>query len=415
MKQIQVTPDAIPRLPLIGWDTFGRPKTGVPRSLLQSRHIRYTTSGRAAIALALRELGVGPGDQVLIPTYHCPTMVSPAVFSGARPVFFPITPSGAAAVDSLADKEFPRVKALLAAHYFGIPQPMKRVREFCDRRGIALIEDCAHSIFGVSDGRRVGSWGDLAIASTQKFFVTPSGGCLVSATHPIESIVLSPNRRMSDLRELANMIEISAKFGRLVGLNRLASAIFAARNRHRGWIGSDAPRTLTVDPNAEVHAGDEAAGFDADLVFLEPTRITRWIVRATNQSRLVARRRENYRALASALAETPGTRILHPTLSDSTVPYVFPLWVDNPDDRYYGLKAAGIPVFRWDWLWAGTPALPGDYGRLWSRHIFQLPCHQDLTAADLKTLVARVNSVFAAMPGKPAETCEPARSRAGAR
>jgi dTDP-4-amino-4,6-dideoxygalactose transaminase len=120
MKLIQVTPDAIPRLPLIGCDTFGRPKTGVPRSLLQSPHIRYTTSGRAAIALALRELGVGPGDQVLIPTYHCPTMVSPAVFSGAKPVFFPITPSGAAAVDCLADKEFPRGQ-ILGAHYFGIP------------------------------------------------------------------------------------------------------------------------------------------------------------------------------------------------------------------------------------------------------------------------------------------------------
>ena len=334
-------------------------------------------------------------------------MVSPAVFTGAKPVFFPITPSGTAALDCLADKEFPRVKALLAAHYFGIPQPMKRVREFCDRRGIALIEDCAHSIFGVSDGRTVGSWGDLAIASTQKFFVTPSGGCLVSATRPIESIVLSPNRRMSDFRELANMIEVSAKFGRLVGLNGLFSAIFAARNWHRGLVDSDAPKTLVVDPNTEVDVGDVAAGFDADLVSLEPTRITRWIVGATNQSRLVARRRESYRALASALAETPGTCILHPTLPDTTVPYVFPLWVDNPDDRYYGLKAAGIPVFRWDWRWSGTPEFPGDYGWLWSRHVFQLPCHQDLTAADLKTLVARVNSVFAAMPGKPADICAP--------
>src|SRR4030095_2781561 len=117
----------------------------------------------------------------------------------------------------------------------------------------------------------------------------------------------------------------------------------------------------------EVDADDARAGFNADLVFLEPTRITRWIVAATNQSRLVARRRENYRALASALAETPGTQILHPTLPDTTVPYGFRLCVDHPDDRYYGPKPAGIPVFRWDWRWSGTPELPGDYGHLWSR------------------------------------------------
>src|SRR4030095_13749776 len=109
--------------------------------------------------------------------------------------------------------------------------------------------------------------------------------------------MLSHNRRMSDFRELANMIEISAKFGRLGGLNGLLSAIFAAASRHRGLVESDTPKTMIIDPSAEVRVDDESAGFDASLVFLEPTRITRWIVRATNQSRLVARRRENYLSL----------------------------------------------------------------------------------------------------------------------
>ncbi len=116
--------------------------------LLDSPRLSFTTSGRAAIALALQALGVGSGDRVLVPTYHCPTMVAPAVHVGARPVFYPLRSSGAdlAFLEAL---DLTGVRAILATHYFGLPQPMAELRRFCDRKGIALIEDCAHALFGV--------------------------------------------------------------------------------------------------------------------------------------------------------------------------------------------------------------------------------------------------------------------------
>jgi selenocysteine lyase/cysteine desulfurase len=132
-------------------------------------NIVYTTSGRAAIALALRAVGCKAGDRVLVPTYHCPTMIAPVVRLGAVPEFYPLTASGAPSMSFLA-RHGRGVRAMLVAHYFGFPQPLGQLRGFCDANGIAMIEDCAHAFFGVVDGRPVGAWGDVAIASATKFF-----------------------------------------------------------------------------------------------------------------------------------------------------------------------------------------------------------------------------------------------------
>jgi hypothetical protein len=51
------------------------------------------------------------------------------------------------------------------------------------------------------------------------------------------------------------------------------------------------------------------------------------------------------------------------------------------------MRAQGLPVFRWDRIWPGTPADPHDSGPRWSRQVLQLLCHQDLTAADIERSV----------------------------
>src|SRR5262245_31618203 len=162
-----------PRLPVLGWSAFSGPRATPSGGVLNNPFKRYTTSGRAAIALALRALDIERGDKVLVPTYHCPTMIAPVARIGAQPVFYPITASGAADQGWLERAQLGGVRALLATHYFGIPQPMSRLRAFCDAHRIALIEDCAHAFFGEYEGAPVGGSGNLAIASLPKFFPTP--------------------------------------------------------------------------------------------------------------------------------------------------------------------------------------------------------------------------------------------------
>ncbi|MBK6602109.1 MAG: DegT/DnrJ/EryC1/StrS family aminotransferase [Betaproteobacteria bacterium] len=84
----------IPRLPVFGWDTFSGVKPASVPSILDHANLIFTSSGRASIYQALRMLSIGPGDSVLVPTYHCPTMIAPIYKLGAAHVFYPIADSG---------------------------------------------------------------------------------------------------------------------------------------------------------------------------------------------------------------------------------------------------------------------------------------------------------------------------------
>ncbi len=127
---------------MLGWSSFSRGRTarraadadgrGAP-SVLSLPHKRYVTSARVAIALALQRLGVGPGDRVLVPAYHCLSMVEPIVFCGAEPCFFPLTPDLEVPLDALERFDLSRVRAMLVTHYFGFPQAMASICAFAQR------------------------------------------------------------------------------------------------------------------------------------------------------------------------------------------------------------------------------------------------------------------------------------------
>jgi len=77
---------------------------------------------------------------------------------------------------------------------------------------------------------------------------------------------------------------------------------------------------------------------------------------------------------------------------------VFPLWVEQPDPGYLDLLRLDMPVFRWDRLWPGTPVLQPDHGRLWSHHVLQLGCHQDIEEAQLRRMAEAVLRLCAPLP-----------------
>ena len=357
-------------------------------------HCLFTTSGRAAIGLALEELGVGPGDKVLVPSYHCPTMVSPIVAAGAVPEFFPIDDEGLPVVAALAQMDLRRAKAMLAVHYFGIPLSLGESRQFCDRHGIALIEDCAHAFFGEVGGRQVGTWGDLAIASLTKFFPIPEGGCLISERRPLTKARLRDQGWFADLRQFVDIIELGAAHGRFAPLGPLLNASFAARDLLRGRrVGvSNAALLNSIEPDPD----SATPAFDHELARQRPAAIARFLVRRANRRQIVDHRRRNHQLLAETLAGANGLSALNSTLPQSAVPYVFPVWVDEPERSYHALRLAGVPVFRWDILWPGVPEMPNDVGLSWSQHVIQLGCHQDLSEADIRSIAVTVRQIVGA-------------------
>lgn len=391
MPIMQPTHEApIPRLPVLGWSSFSRARAASLPGVLDARNHRYTISGRAAIALALRVLNVQPGYGVLVPTYHCPTMIAPIVQAGAVPVFYPITASGAPDLRWIEQADLRNVQAMLATHYFGLPQPMAEIRSFCLQNLIQLIEDCAHAFFGVSDGRPVGTWGDVSIASLTKFFPVPEGGIIASDTRSLQMLKLDARSLVEQVKAAADAVELGARHGRFPGLNPLLAALFGVKNRLRGRReGVELPQPAGA-MSSSAHPGSVPL-----LSSSRPALAVRWIVDRVHRARIVELRRRNYLELARRLSDLPGARPLQPELPEGAVPYVFPLYVDHPALSYQALREAGVPVFRWDDVWPGTPGLAGDHGANWANHVFQLGCHQDLLARDMDAMVAKLRTILA--------------------
>jgi hypothetical protein len=389
--------EPIPRLPVFGWQALRGPAQAEVPCMLDLPGLHYSTSGRASILLALEALGVGPGDQVLVPTYHCPTMVAPASRLKAVPVFYPIDARGSPDLDWLERQDLKRARALLAAHYFGLPQRMQPLRDWCTARGIALVEDCAHALFGRSGTRPVGAWGDIAIGSLTKFLPVPEGGCLV-VNRQAAVPALQATSLTAGVKSFVDILEVGASQQRLTGLNGLISGSLAGLRRLRtnpvAPAQPDAPALPTSLAGADASQLGADFTVDSGLAHRELAGPCRWVAQTLPRERIVLRRRRHFERLLATLGGQAGVHPLFTQLPPDCAPYVFPLWVDTPDPGYAELRRLAMPVFRWDRLWPGVPQLPGDHGVPWSHHVLQLACHQDLSEAQLDRFAAEILRLY---------------------
>ena len=145
-----------------GWLTLG-PRTAEFEEAfaahLGARHAIAVSSCTAALHLAYLAAGVGPGDEVIVPSFTFVATAAAVLHCGATPVFADIASRERPTIDP-ADVErriTPRTKAVCAMHYAGYPAPVDRLRELCDARGLTLIEDAAHAPGAALEERELGN------------------------------------------------------------------------------------------------------------------------------------------------------------------------------------------------------------------------------------------------------------------
>lgn len=148
-----------------------------------TRFALAVTSGTAALETALGALGVGPGDEVILPAWSWVSCFTAVVRSGAKPVLAEINDTfclDPAEIDRLAT---PRTKAVLVVHYQGAVAEMDETMQAARRRGIAVLEDCAECFGASYRGRPAGSIGDIGIFSFQynKILSSGEGGAVVTS------------------------------------------------------------------------------------------------------------------------------------------------------------------------------------------------------------------------------------------
>lgn len=370
---------ALPKAPVLGWDSFWplRP-AGLPR-VADLPH-RYTTSGRAALLAALRLAALPPGSGVLVPSYHCPTMVAPVVQAGLTPLYFALDAQGLPNLDDISPATAAKARVMFVAQYFGLPHGLHAVLDWCEARGILLVEDCAHSFFGQAGSRAVGRWGHYAIGSLSKFFPVAEAGLLASAHRPLPSLNLRAPGLRGQLSGALDVLQYAQIHGRLRGPSQLVAPLAwfkrpAQPDTSTQATGVMAAHAIATMETADMARAGQAASLAARVVFATLPELP-----------IVQQRRANFLVWHSSLSGCAGSRAIAPDLPESSAPYVYPFWVDGAEraDRVYAtLRQARLPVFRWDRIWPGTPAYPGDTGHQWSRHLLQLLCHQSLGSADI--------------------------------
>jgi dTDP-4-amino-4,6-dideoxygalactose transaminase len=381
----------IPTKPVLSRASFGG--GGHAPSILDVREARLVTSGRVAIALALRQMGVGAGDRVLVPSYHCASMIEPVVWLGATPVFYRIHGDTQVNLDDVAAK-LAGAKVLLATNYFGFPQNLSALRAFCDQHGLMLLEDCAHCFLGEHNGQPVGSFGDYAIASTMKFFPIYEGGCLVSARHSLAPVRLEAGGFKFEAKMAVNAFEDGFEYKRLRSVQRLLALPLGLKNFVLGQLkrrGKGAP------PAMAPRSSEGGFGFDPAWLHKRGSLFTRLMLRLVSRGRMGALRRRHYQRLQAALAGLPGCRPLHAALPERVYPWVFPLYVERPEPVFDSLKRDGVPIVRFaEFLWQGVDASVCSASAELSRHVLQFPCHQELQEQELDWMIDQIKAALLA-------------------
>jgi perosamine synthetase len=140
------------------------------------------SSGTAALHLALLTLGVGPGHEVVLPSFAFMAVANAVHHVGAIPVFTEIDPITLNLDPQAVEAAItPHTRAILVVHTFGIPADMEAIRSIATRHDLVVVEDACEAIGAEIAGRRVGSFGDLAVLGfyPNKQICTGEGGAIL--------------------------------------------------------------------------------------------------------------------------------------------------------------------------------------------------------------------------------------------
>ena len=196
-----------------------------------------TSSGTTALHLALLSLGVGPGDEVLLPSYVCSAPLHAVYHSGATPVLVDVDPAtGNMDPDDLKKRLTSKSKAIIAVHLFGLPANIDEILAL----DLPVIEDCAQSLGASLEGQMLGTMGAISICSfyATKLITTGEGGMLLSRDSGLlvrardlrdydkrESLATRFNYKMTDLQAALGRSQFQ-KFEKFLGQREELAGVY---------------------------------------------------------------------------------------------------------------------------------------------------------------------------------------------
>ncbi len=263
------TPAVRDKLP--HWPAFDEPAIRAVEAVLRSGRVNYWTgkkgmefekrfaawqgsgyavsvaTGTAALHVGLTALGIGPGDEVIVPSYTFIASSFSVVQAGAIPRFADVNlEDHCISVESAEKLVNERTKAIMPVHLYGNVCDMDRIRAFAKRHKLFVIEDNAEAFGGVYKGRKTGSLGDIAGCSfcqSKTFTTGGEGGMVTTDNEDLAWVARSFRDHGYDVKDRLNLLELEQKLSyihNMVGWNyrmtEMQSAIgLAELDRMDGW------------------------------------------------------------------------------------------------------------------------------------------------------------------------------------
>ncbi|MGE0450062.1 MAG: DegT/DnrJ/EryC1/StrS family aminotransferase [Vicinamibacterales bacterium] len=258
--------EAIDRVVASGWYVLGPEVAAFEAEFAAAcgaAHAIGVGNGTDALALILRALGIGPGDEVITTPLSAAYTALAIMMAGARPVFADIDPVRHTLDAAAAERAVtPRTRAVLPVHLYGQPADMDRLTALAARYGLALVEDCCQAHLATAAGRPVGT---IGIAGAFSFYPTKNLGALGDGG----AVVTNDAALAGRLRRLRNGGQRDRYHHLEPGINsrldELQAAILRARlpflpdwTARRRALAADYRRALRgarVHPLAEIDAG----------------------------------------------------------------------------------------------------------------------------------------------------------------
>ncbi len=342
---------------------LGRRTKRLPFPLADARCTLYSRA-RHALWHGVQALGLGDGDDVLVPEYHCGTEIEALQQARLGLRWYELDERLEPIESSLEALVGSQTRALLIIHYLGFPQNAERWRRWCDDHGLLLIEDAAPAWLTSIGEEPVGSFGDLSIFSFRKTYGVPDGGALVAGVH-------GPHIRPSRKPGFGMLLKRHAAWA------AMRSSIVATA---LGISASRRPYDTEQDEDRFFALGDPRTS---------PLRISLNLLSRLSDTSTAARRRDNYRFLLDRLGDyvsPPFDR-----LPEGASPYMFPISFEQRDDLIKQLRRNGVhAVPHWP---IPHPSCPPDrFPTADERRatIVGLPVHQELRRRDLERIVSVV-------------------------
>lgn len=151
-------------------------------SYVEGRSCVAVNSGTSALHLALLSLGIGKGDEVIVPSFTFAASANAIALTGAKPVFVDINPATFNIDTRLIEEQInPRTRAILVVHLYGLPSDMLAIQKISKKFKLFVVEDAAQAHLASIQGKPVGTFGDAAIFSfyPTKNMTSGEGGMIV--------------------------------------------------------------------------------------------------------------------------------------------------------------------------------------------------------------------------------------------